>query len=172
MAHEHRPLRDREGDRVMADAKLTPMHDPGWPDALIADIEQSTKDAMALETARHGENAPPVSAIMTGKMFGSVVAAVHELAKDFAQLRKHTDANSEAINQTVESFAKALADMEEHNFKYRGYWRRGMHAERGDVYTNNGSLWFCMSATDDQPSKESLDWNLCARAGRDGKDLR
>lgn len=156
----------------MAGAKLPPMHDPDWVDALIADIEQSTREESALETARHGKNAAPVSAIMAGKMFGSVVAAVHELANDLARLRTQSNANAEAINQTVESFAKALADMEEHNFKYRGYWRRGMQAERGDVYTNNGSLWFCMSATSEQPSRESLDWNLCARAGRDGKDLR
>jgi hypothetical protein len=156
----------------MDGTKLPPMHDPGWADALIVDIEQSTKDAVALETARHGKTAAPVSAIVIGMMVGDILAAIHELAKRVDEINRTDVKGVEALNQTVEAFASALADLDENGFRYRGYWRQGMQAKRGDAYTENGSLWYCLRATYDPPRKESPDWNICARAGRDGRDAQ
>lgn len=156
----------------MGTKRLPPMDDPAWMDALVADIEQSTNDTVALETARDGNNATQASAIMTGKMFGSAIVAIHQLAKHVSEIHKAAAADAESLNQTVETFAKALAEIQENGFRYRGFWRQGMHATRGEAYTENGGLWYCLRATTDRPRNESPDWNMCARAGRDGRDAR
>ncbi len=156
----------------MGTDKFPPISDPKWTDAVIADIEQSTHDEVAFETARNGKNAAPASAIMTGKMFGELLSAIHCLAKRVDEVHKAAAADAEALNQTVETFAKALAEIQENGFRYRGFWRQGMHATRGEAYTENGGLWYCLRATTDRPRNESPDWNMCARAGRDGRDAR
>lgn len=52
----------------------------------------------------------------------------------------------------------------------RGYWRDGLKAEKGDVYTEDGSAWIALKATDKKPSiGNSEDWRMMARKGRDGR---
>ena len=51
----------------------------------------------------------------------------------------------------------------------RGYWRDGLKAEKGDVYTEDGSAWIALKSTDKKPSiGNSDDWRMMARKGRDG----
>lgn len=98
--------------------------------------------------------------------------AIYQLAKRVDEVHKAAAADAESLNQTVETFAKALAEIQENGFRYRGFWRQGTHATRGEAYTENGGLWYCLRATTDRPRNESPDWNMCARAGRDGRDAR
>lgn len=52
----------------------------------------------------------------------------------------------------------------------RGYWRDGLKAEKSDVFTEDGSAWIALKATDKKPSiGNSEDWRMLARKGRDGR---
>lgn len=50
----------------------------------------------------------------------------------------------------------------------RGYWSEGTKAEKGDAMTHNGTLWIAVRDTDARPCRESEDWRIGARKGRDG----
>lgn len=69
----------------------------------------------------------------------------------------------------IEELESLFIDLDENRFRYRGYWRNGMEAKRGDAYTHDGSLWYANRATDEAPSNESADWAVAARKGRDAR---
>lgn len=52
--------------------------------------------------------------------------------------------------------------------RYIGYWREGTEAKGGDATTHDGTLWVALRDTKAKPSRESGDWNIGARKGRDG----
>lgn len=55
--------------------------------------------------------------------------------------------------------------------RYRGVWREGEEYLPGDVATHRGALWFCSLATTAKPfDDQSPAWQMCVKAGRDGKD--
>jgi hypothetical protein len=71
--------------------------------------------------------------------------------------------------ERVEQLEQSLREIADNGFRYRGYWREGMKAKRGDAYTESGSLWWAVRNTDDRPCYESPDWQIAVRKGRDGK---
>lgn len=74
--------------------------------------------------------------------------------------------------ERLERLESSVAELADHGFHYRGYWRDGKSAKRNYAFTHNGSLWIAMRDTSDTPSNDSLDWNVIARKGRDGRDAR
>jgi hypothetical protein len=74
-----------------------------------------------------------------------------------------------AFAQRLEQLENAVAEMEDHGFRYRGFWRDGLKAKRGDAFTHDGSLWYASRATNDRPCNESADWAVVARKGRDAR---
>lgn len=50
----------------------------------------------------------------------------------------------------------------------RGYWREGSEAQAGDAMTHDGTLWIALRDTKAKPARESEDWRIGARKGRDG----
>jgi len=50
----------------------------------------------------------------------------------------------------------------------RGYWRDGVEAKAGDAMTQDGSLWIALCDTKAKPCRESGEWRMAARKGRDG----
>lgn len=50
----------------------------------------------------------------------------------------------------------------------RGYWREGSEAKTGDAMTHDGTLWIALRDTKAKPARESDDWRIGARKGRDG----
>lgn len=50
----------------------------------------------------------------------------------------------------------------------RGYWREGTEAKAGDAMTHDGTLWIALRDTKAKPARESGDWRIGARKGRDG----
>lgn len=50
----------------------------------------------------------------------------------------------------------------------RGYWREGTEAKVGDAMTHDGTLWIAVRDTKAKPARESDDWRIGARRGRDG----
>lgn len=71
--------------------------------------------------------------------------------------------------ERVDRLEATLTEIADNGFRYRGYWRSGMRAKRGDAFTHDGSLWWACRDADDPPSKESPNWNIAVRKGRDGK---
>lgn len=72
-----------------------------------------------------------------------------------------------AILDLLELVKRLESKVEERGFHYRGYYRSGMTAKKGEAFTNDGSLWIAMRDTEDPPRNGSADWNLLARKGRD-----
>lgn len=72
-------------------------------------------------------------------------------------------------SERLDRLEAAMAEMDEYGFRYRGYWRDGVNAKRGDAYTHDGSLWYANRSTDDRPCNESADWAVVARKGRDAR---
>lgn len=51
----------------------------------------------------------------------------------------------------------------------RGYWREGTEAKTGDGWTHDGTWWIAQRDTKAAPSRDSADWRIGARKGRDGR---
>jgi|GEM_PF-4010699 len=69
----------------------------------------------------------------------------------------------------LDRIESSLREIDETRFKFRGYWRTGSVAKRGDAFTNDGSLWCALCDTNEPPGHGSPDWQLAARKGRDGR---
>ena len=54
--------------------------------------------------------------------------------------------------------------------KYVGVWRAGAGYLEGECVTHQGSLWYCHTPTSAKPGTAPLDWQLCVKAGRSGRD--
>lgn len=53
-----------------------------------------------------------------------------------------------------------------------GYWKEGTKALSGQAWTKDGVLWIAIRDTSDVPSRNSADWFIGARKGKDGIDGR
>jgi hypothetical protein len=78
------------------------------------------------------------------------------------------------LRDRVAKLEKELAEMKANPptlcSSYQGTWQPG-GSKRGDVVTQDGSLWLAMSDTDAKPGGGDT-WKLIVKRGRDGKDLR
>lgn len=55
---------------------------------------------------------------------------------------------------------------------YRDYYAEGQEYEKGDTVTYGGNLWHCsVDKSTNVPGRDNNDWRLCAKKGRDGRDL-
>lgn len=55
---------------------------------------------------------------------------------------------------------------------YRDYFEAGKEYVKGDTVTYGGNLWHCnVEKSSNIPGRENSDWRLCAKKGRDGRDL-
>lgn len=52
---------------------------------------------------------------------------------------------------------------------YGGFWREGMTVQASRAVTHAGSLWIALRETREKPCRESEDWCIAARKGRDAK---
>jgi hypothetical protein len=69
--------------------------------------------------------------------------------------------------ERLDRLESTLQEIADGGFRYRGYWRDGMKAKRGDAFTHDGSLWWAVRPTEDRPCNESMDWQVAVRKGRD-----
>ena len=115
--------------------------------------------------------------------FGKALGGL--LADALNPLRKRLDAlERPSINKSLDAAAydemgemaerlqrmeESLSDLSDNGLRFRGFYRDGLKAKRGDAFTHDGSCWRAMRDTDDKPHNESPDWQLVARKGRDGK---
>lgn len=71
--------------------------------------------------------------------------------------------------ERLEKLEAGLQEVADNGFRYRGYWRDGMKAKRGDAFTHDGSMWWAIRDTSEKPCKESFFWQVAVRKGRDAK---
>lgn len=56
---------------------------------------------------------------------------------------------------------------------YKGYWRQGTKASKGNVLTHKGNAWIALTDTQDEPTRENKAvWQILAAKGTDGRDGR
>jgi hypothetical protein len=56
---------------------------------------------------------------------------------------------------------------------YKGYWRQGTKAAKGNVLTHKGNSWIALTDTQDEPTRENKAvWQILAAKGSDGRDGR
>ena len=79
-------------------------------------------------------------------------------------------AELETSNQRL---AAQVAALQATGIRYVGAYQREQTYKRGDVCTQDGSMWCAVSdvGPNEQPGRSQV-WQLCCRAGRDGKDAR
>lgn len=108
----------------------------------------------------------------------SALHAIHLLAKKLAATtfsKSLDEAAYESMGELAERLERLEANLQEvsdDGFRYRGYWRDGSTAKRGDAFTHDGSVWWAARNTKDKPCNESADWHVAVRKGRDGRDSR
>lgn len=74
-----------------------------------------------------------------------------------------------AIGERLDRFESTLQEVADSGFRYRGYWQQGKSAKRGDAYTHNGSIWWALRDTQETPDRDSNDWHVAVRKGKDAK---
>lgn len=91
---------------------------------------------------------------------GVAAAMKQEIEKIAAAFEVHRDKRL-ALEARVEALEKGgnLADC------YRGTWSEGEHYKRGELATDGGSLWLCLSSTAERPSKSPTCWRLISKGG-------
>jgi hypothetical protein len=94
---------------------------------------------------------------------------IGDMLRPVAQSILEQQARIEALEKQLR---EALEKADNGRLCYRGYWREGMSAKRGDLWTEGGTTWFCNRGTNEKPNGASIDWNVFARKGTDGKGVK
>lgn len=145
------------------------IHEESWPEYIHGVAQDITKDG----TAIHRGLDPLAMTAFT--LAGAAVNAVHALAKALRSEHVTKSLDVEAYDamgelaERLERMETALSEVADNSFRYRGYWRHGMTAKRGDAFTEGGSLWWAVRSTSEKPCNESTDWQMAVRKGRDAQ---
>ena len=104
-----------------------------------------------------------------------------ELAREISNLiRQHVAAVTKPLRDKIaeletsnQRLAAQVAALQATGIRYVGAYQRAQTYKRGDVSTLDGSMWCAVSAVgpNEQPGRSQV-WQLCCRAGRDGKDAK
>jgi hypothetical protein len=89
------------------------------------------------------------------------------LAKELADIIR------EQVAAATKPLRDKIAELQAAGIRYVGAYQRAQTYKRGDVCTQDGSMWCAVSdvGPNEQPGRSQV-WQLCCRAGRDGKDAR
>jgi hypothetical protein len=72
----------------------------------------------------------------------------------------------------LDAQANKIAELESRpTMKYVGVWSADEQCVEGEFCTHSGSLWACRATTRSRPGTDET-WQLAAKRGNDGKDLR
>jgi hypothetical protein len=97
-----------------------------------------------------------------------------------AVLREHVAAATKPLRDKIaeletsnQRLAAQVAALQAAGIRYVGAYQRAQTYKRGDICTMDGSMWCAISdvSPNEQPGRSQV-WQLCCRAGRDGKDAR
>ena len=94
------------------------------------------------------------------------------LAREIADLiRQHVATVTKTLRDKIEVLERKVVELQTKGVEYKGVWQRACSYERGAIVTSDGSMWVCVQdvGPNTQPGQSQC-WQLCCRAGRDGKD--
>jgi hypothetical protein len=97
---------------------------------------------------------------MTGEQLNE---SVHELA---VETKKHVAAKIAPLEERIAALEARRS------LRYSGICERGQAYGEQEAVTHQGSLWIATRDTVGIPGTENSAWQLAAKRGRDGKDLR
>lgn len=177
------------GLMTLVDKRLRPIATVGELDGKVTLVQEETQKAPEpkkpakhyvtkddlLRTARKIMGAVRERIEATESQAGELVESLDDRLKSIEGERVSKALDAEAIETMAEMAERldrletTLQEIADGGFKYRGYWRDGMKAKRGDAFTHDGSLWWAVRTTSDRPCNESVDWHIAARKGRDAK---
>ena len=95
-----------------------------------------------------------------------------DLAKELADLiRQHVAVVTKSLHDKIAALERKVVELQAKGVEYKGAWQRACSYERGAIVTLEGSMWVCIQnvGPNTRPG-QSQGWQLCCRAGRDGKD--
>jgi hypothetical protein len=95
-----------------------------------------------------------------------------DLAKELADLiRQHVATITRPLHDKIAALERKVVELQTKGIDYKGTYQRACSYERGAIVTSDGSMWVCVQdvGPNTQPG-QSQRWQLCCRAGRDGKD--
>lgn len=75
------------------------------------------------------------------------------------------EASLTADNNLAIRFGKKSVEVELGLPRYVGFFEKGTTAQKGQIYTHNGSAWIAKAVTTDEPSYNSDAWHLFTRKG-------
>jgi hypothetical protein len=82
----------------------------------------------------------------------------------------------QVVLATVEVIGDVLRRLEaleqRPQLRYAGVWRESTGYLENEMVTHQGSLWIALQSTGAKPGTTPLDWQMCTKRGRDGRDLR
>ena len=100
----------------------------------------------------------------------------HELVSGLAEaVREYVEQQLAPVQQELTALKSQLAELQQRpvGAKYLGVWQRSLDYHRHDLVTHEGSVWACLANhVRSRPDQDPASWQLCVKAGRDGKDLR
>jgi hypothetical protein len=125
----------------------------------------------------HEDSAAKPLPVFRRDQAGSLLLTVSDGRKLFRDLLLQGDETTCLLAFLLSRARKAIARLEERIKElesrkipaYRGVWEEGQQYEESDLVTLGGSMWFCRHATTGRPTTHHEDWQLCVKAGRDGK---
>jgi hypothetical protein len=86
-------------------------------------------------------------------------------------IRQQVAAATKPLRDRIKELEAQIAELQSGGVRYQGIYQRAQQYRRGDITTHDGSMF---AAINDVPPNEqpgrSQSWQLCCRAGRDGKD--
>ena len=97
-----------------------------------------------------------------------------DLAKELADLiRQHVAVVTKSLHDKIAVLERKVVELQAKGIEYKGAWQRACSYERGAIVTSEGSMWVCIQdvGPNTRPG-QSQGWQLCCRAGRDGKDAK
>jgi hypothetical protein len=101
--------------------------------------------------------------------------ALADLTARIARLERKTKSNFDALAEAVgdelgiqvralEGRIEELETRGSPELQWRGVWRDGMRAEKGNLITDRGSLWLCIDTADDRPGTSDA-FKLIVKSG-------
>lgn len=79
---------------------------------------------------------------------------------------------SQVLEAHVRDLAARVAALEAFPMKYVGVYQSGRSHKKNEVATFAGGLWICRADETKAKPGDGPDWQMCVKAGRDGRDAR
>lgn len=87
------------------------------------------------------------------------------------ELQKIIKGIATVMGERFSRLEKRILEIEKKGVEYKGIYQPAQLYERGAIVTYKGGMWHANVATRSLPGT-NIEWTLCVKSGRDGKDAR